>query len=63
MVEIGEKTAPAVGYYVYYTDGATEYRKGVRWGGFVVDKALTATGFDGVMDVDWENIRSVSRVY
>jgi hypothetical protein len=42
--------------YRYYTDGIGTYRDGVRGGDFVVDKTLTATGFSGVQDIDWENI-------
>lgn len=34
----------------------TKYREGVRNGKFVIDKALTDTGFDGDEGVDWENI-------
>lgn len=34
----------------------TKYREGVRNGKFVIDKALTATGFDGEEGTDWENI-------
>lgn len=34
----------------------TEFRDGVRNGEFVVDKALTATGFSGTEGVDWVNI-------
>ena len=47
--------------YRIYTDPVTGdiYRDGVRDGKFVVDKALTATGFDGTEGVDWENIQEV----
>ena len=44
--------------YRYYTDGIGLYRDGVRAGDFVVDKALTATGFNGTINVDWENIET-----
>ena len=43
--------------YVYYYDGITEWRKGVRDGCFVWDRAITLTGFDGIEDTDWENVR------
>lgn len=42
--------------YVYYDDGITEWRKGVRDGCFIWDRALTATSFDGIEDTDWENV-------
>ena len=47
--------------YREYVDPVTDdvYRDGVRDGKFVVDKALTATGFDGTEDVDWENITEI----
>ena len=44
--------------YREYEDPVTGdiYRDGVRDGKWVLDKALTETGFDGTEDVDWENI-------
>lgn len=42
--------------YVEYTDGTDTFRDGVRDGKFVVDKEITATGFDGDENVDWVNI-------
>ena len=42
--------------YTEYTDGSTTIRKGIRDGMFVVDKELTATGFDGTEDTDWRMI-------
>jgi len=50
---------PPTDQYVYYTDGIDLLRKGVRDSEFVVDAALTATGFDGVEDTDWTNIKAV----
>lgn len=47
------------GIYTEYTDGTTFLRKGVRNGIFVVDKKLTALGFDGVEDTDWEMLTGV----
>ena len=47
--------------YREYKDPITDdiYRDGVRDGKFVVDKALTATGFDGIEGIDWENISEI----
>ena len=36
------------------------FRKGVRDGAFSVDKTLTATGFNGIEDTDWEEIKHSS---
>ena len=44
--------------YVEYTDGVDTFRKGVRSTKLVVDKTLTATGFSGIEDTDWENIKT-----
>lgn len=48
--------------YVTYYDGITEWRKGVRDGYFVWDRAITLTGFDGIEDTDWENVRMLGGV-
>jgi|APHig6443717497_1056834.scaffolds.fasta_scaffold214209_4 hypothetical protein len=42
--------------YGIYDDGVTKVRDGVRDGRYVIDKALTPTGFDGTEGVDWENL-------
>ena len=42
--------------YVEYSDGVDTFRDGSRDSGYVIDKELTATGFDGVEGVDWEEI-------
>ena len=42
--------------YRYWSYGGTGWREGIRGGNFVRDKTLTATGWDGVENVDWENI-------
>lgn len=42
--------------YRYYTDGVSTFRDGVRNLAYVIDKALTPTGFNGTEGVDWENI-------
>ena len=46
--------------YVYYDDGAYYWRKGVRNGAYIIDKALTLTGFAGIEDIDWENVWNIS---
>lgn len=46
--------------YTEYTDGEEIWRKGARSGEMVIDKALTATGFDGIENIDWVNKWSVS---
>lgn len=48
--------------YVVYYDGITEWRKGVRDGCFVWDRAITLTGFDGIEDTDWENVRMLGGI-
>jgi len=45
--------------YQVYTDGVDTYRDGVRAGAYVIDHALTATGFAGTEGVDWENIETI----
>ena len=50
---------PTSTQYVYYTDGVTLIRKGVRDSAFVVDIALTPTGFSGDEDTDWICIRTI----
>jgi hypothetical protein len=45
--------------YVEYTDGSTNCRDGVRDNAYVIDIELTATGFDGTEDVDWENLETI----
>lgn len=44
--------------YFYFTDGITKYRIGVRDSKFVLDKALTGTGFEGIENTDWENLET-----
>ena len=46
--------------YVYYNDGTANWRKGVRDGVYVIDKALNPIGFSGMEDLDWENVYSIS---
>ena len=42
--------------YRVYTDLISTFRAGVRDGFFVIDMALTATGFSGLEDIDWRNL-------
>jgi hypothetical protein len=44
--------------YVYHDDGTNQFRTGIRSGAFVLDQAISATGFDGTEGVDWDNIKS-----
>ena len=45
--------------YEYMDNGTLFLRKGVRNNTFVVDKTLTPTGFAGIEDIDWINIKIV----
>jgi len=46
-----------VATYVYYDDGVTYWRKGVRGGFYVLDVSFTdVTGFELAEDVGWENV-------
>ena len=51
--------------YVEYTDGVDTFRDGVRSGAYVIDKALTVTGFAGSESVDegvtgdWVNLEKL----
>ncbi len=51
-----DQIEPLEGDYTEYSDGTYFMRKGIRNGTFVVDKELTATGFDGTEGTDWANI-------
>lgn len=42
--------------YRIFSDGTNKFRMGVRNENFVIDKALTETGFNGDENTDWENI-------
>ena len=51
-----------MGQYSIYIEpiiGAS-YRDGVRDETYVIDKALTPTGFAGTEGIDWENIYELS---
>lgn len=45
--------------YMYYTDGNAIWRKGFRGYSYVIDKALTPTGFSGTENTDWENVYNI----
>lgn len=47
----------------YITFVGSTIRIGVRSGDLVFDKTITATGFAGSEDTDWENIGGVSNLY
>lgn len=47
--------------YRIYKDLISTYRIGVRDESFVFDKTLTATGFDGTENADWENLTSFKK--
>jgi hypothetical protein len=47
-------------FYIEYSDSSTLLRKGVRNQYFIVDKALTETGFNGTENIDWINIKMMS---
>ena len=51
-----QDTVTSVVVFRYLSDGSTSIRKGIRDNAFVVDKALTSTGFDGTEEVDWTNL-------
>ena len=46
--------------YVYYEDEHAQWRKGCRNGYFMLDKALTGTGFLGIEDTDWQMVKQRS---
>jgi hypothetical protein len=48
----------ALNELVEYTDGTETYREGSRNNSFVLDKEITALGFSGVENNDWENLWS-----
>jgi hypothetical protein len=50
--------ASLVGGYLTMSDNTTsmKFRIGIRNSQYVIDKELTATGFSGVENVDWQNI-------
>jgi len=46
--------------YYYYGSGVIKGRIGIRTGKTVIDQTLTTTGFDGTINVDWENLTTQS---
>jgi len=51
-------TVGAGGQYTTWTDGVVTFRQGARNPYFVLDQTITPTGFAGVEDTDWANIRT-----
>jgi hypothetical protein len=45
-------------YRIFTDENGLQWRKGIRDGFIVLDIALTATGFNGTEDLDWENINN-----
>jgi len=46
--------------YVYFDDGETYIRKGVRDAQFVLDIRLTSSpGWNGIINIDWKNLRTI----
>jgi len=48
-----------IGQYVYYDDGTKIWRRGVRSTYQVLDVADDATGFSGVENTNWHNVRKI----
>ena len=48
--------------YLIYTDPVTllSCRDGARTGKFCEDAELTATGFEGTENIDWENMDNIT---
>lgn len=46
--------------YGTYTDGTYIYRDGVRSGEYVIDVALTSSGFSGTENTDWKNLHKIN---
>lgn len=46
--------------YRLFVDDSITYRIGVRGNSWVKDRTLTATGFAGTENIDWENIETIS---
>ena len=46
--------------YRLFVDDSITYRIGVRGNAWVRDRTLTATGFAGTENIDWENIETIS---
>lgn len=53
-------TPGIVDQYAYYEDDHAQWRKGCRDGYFMLDHALTGTGFLGIPEVDWEMVKQRS---
>lgn len=55
-------TPPYNQQYIIVTLNGFSFRKGIRNSILVTDKTLTATGFSGTENVDWENIISTNLI-
>ena len=56
-IGMGNAGSSTVGsQYRYWSYGGAKWREGIRSDNFVRDKTLTATGWDGIENVDWENV-------
>ena len=58
--DVSDIPLPEPEEYVIFTDGVTEWRKGVRLEKFVLDRAITPTGFAGAENTDWINVKEYS---
>jgi hypothetical protein len=52
---MGQYSVYTTGVLTTYTDGVDTFRDGERGGNYVIDKALTPTGFAGAENTDWIN--------
>lgn len=52
----GSSTATPVDTSLYWDDGVSYFRLNVRSGRLFLDQAITPTGFDGVLGIDWAPI-------
>lgn len=57
---IGGPVTCSIGYPSIVTDGTCSLRQVIRDDYLCTDITLTATGFDGTEDVDWENLSKSS---
>ena len=47
-------------YRIFEDENGLQWRQGIRDGYIVLDVALTATGFSGTEDLDWENVEKTA---
>lgn len=48
--------------YYLVTDNTVTYRFGCRAGAYVVDRTITALGFLGIENTDWENLKELTLI-